>query len=122
MRNEIVASAVLSLRRPKTLPPRRFHDVISPSTQTDPHVATNPRIVSFRRDTDVGACEEESFGRTESGGGGSPATGSGWNVVMQLPRSCSSARAQGPPVELTGEHQHRKRQPCEHARSPRSAA
>nr|BFF12021.1 hypothetical protein GCM10025699_33240 [Microbacterium flavescens] len=55
IRNEIVASAELSFRRPKTLPPRRFHDVISPSTHTEPQVWMKPRIVSLSRDTEVGA-------------------------------------------------------------------
>ena len=36
MRNEMSASVPRSLRRPNTLPPRRFHEVISPSTQTEP--------------------------------------------------------------------------------------
>ena len=74
IRNEIVASVERSFRRPKTLPVRTFQEVISPSTQIEPHVSTKPRIVSFRRATDVGASAVESRGRTESGGGGWPGT------------------------------------------------
>ena len=83
MRNEMVASVARSFMRPKTLPVRSFHDVISPSTHTEPQVSMKPRIVSLRRATDVGASEVDSRGRTESGGGGWPGTGSAWNVVIR---------------------------------------
>ncbi len=86
IRNEIVASVERSFRRPKTLPVRTFQEVISPSTQIEPHVSTKPRIVSFRRATEVGASAVESRGRTESGGGGWPGTGSAWNVVIRSSR------------------------------------
>src|SRR3546814_8897582 len=81
-RNEIVASVARSFIRPNTLPPRTFHDVISPSTHTEPHRSTKPRMVSFSRATEVGACIVESRGGTESGGRGCPGTASGWNVVI----------------------------------------
>ena len=69
MRNEIVASVDRSFSRPKTLPVRTFHEVISPSTHTEPQVSMKPRIVSLSRATEVGASEVDSRGRTESGGG-----------------------------------------------------
>src|SRR6478735_1739265 len=92
-RKEMSESEPRSFRRPKTLPPRRFHDVISPSTQTKPHFSMNPRIVSLSRETDVGAWGLDSRGWTESAGGASPGTASGWNVVMRghLDRRLSGA-------------------------------
>src|SRR6478752_2482979 len=83
MRKPRVASVVRSFRRPKTAPPRGFHVVISPSTHTEPQFDTKSRIVSFSRETDVGACGDESRGRTESGGGALPGRVSGWKVVMR---------------------------------------
>ena len=50
--------------------------MISPSTHTEPQFATKPRIVSFRREIDVGVSGDESRGCTESGGGAWPGAGS----------------------------------------------
>ncbi len=69
MRNATVDSVPRSFNRPNTLPPRRLNEVISPSTQTDPQRSMKPRIVSFSRDTEVGASVEESRGCTLSAGG-----------------------------------------------------
>ena len=68
--------------RPKTLPPRTFQLVISPSTQTDPHRSMNPRMVSLRRPTEVGVVGEESRGATESGGGACPGIDSAAKEVI----------------------------------------
>src|SRR5690606_40252937 len=83
-RMEIWASDWVSFSRPKTLPPRTFHEVISPSTQTVFQRAMKSRIVPFRRATEVGASAVESRGATASAGGFPPSADDAWKTVILL--------------------------------------
>ncbi len=63
-----------------------------------------PRMVSFSRDTEVGASVLDSRGCTESAGGACPAMVSGWNEVMVSGRVevAGSAGIQGRPDRIEG--------------------